>query len=138
MQTVRRLNLGIVLKEVAFFMLQFPAWWYSSGLLKVWRDIMRSYAPKRRLFKLRILYQHIFSTMFGDDHWEMHFVSVIVRVPYTLGLTFMEVCIAIPFIVMLVLWVLFPFIVLIGLLYQFGIFVHQEQRLILSLLESLC
>lgn len=138
MQSVHRLNAGIVLREVGLFVVQFPAWWYSSGLLKIWRELLHAYAPRRRLFKLRILYKHIFDTMFGDSHWEMHFVSVIVRIPYTLGLTLMEFFIALPFVIILLLWLLVPLLVLTGLLYQLGIFVHHDQRFILSLLSNLC
>jgi len=74
-----------VLRDVALDILLFPVWWYSRGLLFVWRWSWQTLQDYVEYFALRIWIQNIFVPMFGQYDWQSRLISIAMRTVQIVG-----------------------------------------------------
>lgn len=100
----------------------FPAWWYGTALAQLFRQLRGSFFSERAILQLRLLLRHQFSPLFGGDgSWEMHLISVVIRVPLTLSVALWTAASAVGAAALLLLWVLLPVFTVLMLGYQFSL-----------------
>lgn len=74
-----------VLRGVASDIILFPVWWYSRGLLLVWRWSWQTLQDYAEYFALRIWIQNLFVPMFGQYDWQSRLISVVMRIVQIVG-----------------------------------------------------
>lgn len=100
----------------------FPVWWYGPATRDLCRSLRRAFMADRRALQVRLLLRHQLSPLFGGDgSWEMHVISVFIRIPLTLAVLLWTVALGCGLVLVLLLWLAAPVAVLGSVLYQFGL-----------------
>lgn len=111
---------AIVLDEVVLRTLQFPLWWYTRGVADLGRTLLRIELGWFERLGIRILLANLFVPMFGDYTRSGRAISFVVRlflfVAKGIFVAFLTLVLAVAFLA----YLLFPPIVTLQLLYQFG------------------
>jgi hypothetical protein len=74
-----------VLSETIGSVLRFPMWWYSDGLLKLSRWIVRQIQYRLRAYSFVIWIQNLFVPMYGQYDWSGRLVSFVMRIVVLVG-----------------------------------------------------
>lgn len=100
----------------------FPAWWYGEATRSLITNLRRAFTADRRFLQVRLLLRHQFSALFGGDgSWEMHIISVFLRIPLTICVLVWTAGLAAGLVAVFLLWLALPLIVLSALLFQLGV-----------------
>lgn len=123
--SLRFITIDILLRAAYF-----PAWWYAKGfmniLLFVWRQIQSLAAS----LSLSVLTRNLFQPMYGLRDRTSRVISFFVRLAHLVILFFVECVWTILVAALAVVWLLFPLLVLVNLLYQFGL---TDENLLFSI-----
>jgi hypothetical protein len=74
-----------VLSETVGSVLRFPMWWYSDGLLRLAKWVVRKLNYRWRAYSFVIWIRNLFVPMYGQYDWSGRLVSFIMRVVVLIG-----------------------------------------------------
>jgi len=94
----------------------FPLWWYSRGIIYIAKKCLHLVQKGTDEIALGIWVKNLFVPMFGSRDWEGKIISFFMRLAQIIGrsialLVWCLFCISI-----LLLWIVFPIVVLYGIL----------------------
>lgn len=100
----------------------FPLWWYGAATVDLWGKLRRVFLGDRRLLQVKLLLKNQFAPLFGGDgSWEMHIISLFIRVPLTACVLAWTAALAAGLAAVLLLWLLAPVVAAGSVLFQLGI-----------------
>lgn len=74
-----------VLSETVGSVLRFPMWWYSDGLLRLAKWVVRQLDYRWRAYSFAIWIRNLFVPMYGQYDWSGRLVSFVMRVVVLIG-----------------------------------------------------
>jgi len=105
-----------LLLEAVFDVIYFPVWWYSKGALRAAKWCFNLLKTGNERLAPGLWLQNIFVPMYGQWDWQgriisffMRFFQIIIRLAVLI--VWLGVCL-----VLFILWLIFPVIVLYGLI----------------------
>lgn len=114
-------TIRFIIVDFVISIIYFPLWWYTEGLLKVVRMIVREIRGLAKTFNLKILFQFILKPMFGQyDIWG-RIISFGVRIVHFTFLTMYTLVYSILLSFVLILWIVLPFFILFNILFHLGL-----------------
>lgn len=112
---------GKILTEFIFELLYFPIWWYSRGLLKMLLWSKNFLSRKIKSTGLLIWLKNIFTPMYGQNDWAGILISFITRILQIIFRSLAMLFWIIWSIGIIALWLIFPIIVILEIIFQLGI-----------------
>ena len=120
---MRTQNIGFIVLKTFFYdttldVIRFPFWWYTKGLVNVWKSFIISVANAERRVGVSIWAKNIMKPMFGQTDFWGRAISIIMRLLQILIRSIVLVVWVSLLLVKVVIWVLLPVVVTAQILYQ--------------------
>jgi hypothetical protein len=109
-----------LVREFFSSIVRFPFWWYTQGLVIVFKKVLSSMKSASVFFGLDVWVRNLFTPMYGDESFSGRLISFLVRFAMVIGKGFAV------FVWTIIAWVLFVVYLLalpvavFGLIYQFA------------------
>lgn len=107
-----------VFKDVLLDIIGFPVWWYSRGLLLMFKwcaDTLKGYA---RYMAISVWIKNIFVPMFGQNDWQSRLISIFMRSVQIVGRSIGLMVIAVGVTLALLLYIALPIFVMLQVAYH--------------------
>ncbi len=114
-------TIRFVIVDLVLNIIYFPVWWYTIGLMKVVRLVVREARSLAQTFNLKILFQSLLIPMFGQYDLAGRIISFFVRIVYTSGLFVISIVYTVLLCCMLLIWLTLPLFIVYNALFHFGI-----------------
>ncbi|MFZ2681970.1 MAG: hypothetical protein WAZ14_02675 [Patescibacteria group bacterium] len=75
-------------KDIFFDVLMFPVWWYSRGLVLMWRWCQATALGYAKYMAIGVWMRNILVPMFGQRDWQSRLISIFMRLVQIFGRTF--------------------------------------------------
>jgi hypothetical protein len=110
-----------VAQDLLGSLLWFPVWWYTSGVLRVVRLIIRQVKGLVAALNLKILFQFLLKPMFGQADFAGRVISFFVRIFHFFFLFLYTIIVTVLYSALLVLWLALPLLVVWSILFHLGV-----------------
>lgn len=91
--------------------LYFPLWWYSKGLVSVFKHVSNSIKNTSRDLALPTMFKNIFKPMFGQYDKQGRFISFIMRILMIISRLVIFIFLFLIYFAILIFWIVLPIIV---------------------------
>ncbi len=113
-------TLRFVLVDVLLEVIYFPIWYYTSGTLKVLRQMGKHLRALAASLNLRILWKFLLQPMYGQTDIWGRIISLVMRVLQFIVLSLLSLIYSLVWLVVLVLWLILPVIIIAAATYHLG------------------
>ncbi|HLD21492.1 MAG TPA: hypothetical protein VJB65_01170 [Patescibacteria group bacterium] len=115
------ISLGAVISNTFLAILYFPVWWYTIGLAKVVRLIVREAQSLAQSFRLKTLFRFLFKPMYGlTDMWS-RVLSFGVRIVHFFVLLIVTALYTAVFSILCIVWIVLPPFILYNVFFHLGL-----------------
>lgn len=98
----------LVLVDAFGSLLWFPAWWYTTGMLRVITAARRALAYRREAYGFRVWIRHFFVPMYGQNDLTGKLVSIFMRSIVLIGRAIAYVVEALVYVFGVLVWAAAP------------------------------
>lgn len=114
-------NLSLYFVNTAFDfireILYFPLWWYSRGLLRVYKAVLRSINNEAKNLALKIWMANLFTPMYGQYDWQGRIISFVLRIVILIGRLAVLIIWIIINLILFLIYILLPLIIVWQIIY---------------------
>lgn len=115
-------TIRFVFVDVAWGIVRFPVWWYTTGFLKVIHSLRTQFGGLVQSLNIKILVRYLLKPMFGQyDIWG-RIISFVMRMVQLVFLLVVAAVVVATLTVLAVVWLLLPPFVLYNILFHLQLF----------------
>lgn len=110
--------LSIVIAEILGKILYFPVWWYSVGLFKRIKSLLKMLKDREKNLGLSVWIKNIFVPMYGQNDFSGKIISFFIRFFQIIFRSFILLFWLIVAIIAVIFWIGIPVFIIFALIFQ--------------------
>lgn len=107
-------------KSIFAYILFFPFWWYSLGLVKLLKQLLWLFKDQLRASAFLVWLKNIFVPMYGQNDIGGRLVSFFVRLFQIIVRGALLLVLIALLLIILLIWIILPILLILAILYQFS------------------
>jgi len=111
-------HLSIIFAEILGKILYFPVWWYTLGLFKKIKKIIKTLKDRERSLGLSVWMKNILVPMYGQTDFSGRIISFFIRLFQIFFRSFIMFFWTIIALITVLLWIAIPIMIVLALIFQ--------------------